>query len=218
MVKRWVYHSDNSDVDNLITKIGDLDLNENQSNFIDLKINTIIKEEMNWNPNVIDIPWSSRTTGWDKPVRGYAWLSSMRTNRKYTPLETIKNEPINPFGVYLDLDCTNNIEEVIDKWETTLRITITVNKMDYETAKHFIERSLVNSVLRFWQNINEGNKAIIFDTDNSILNLITRATEAIRLEFVGEENLILFISLPKEERKILLNSKRMIFVTDEVLA
>ena len=65
----------------------------------------------------------------------------------------MKNEPINPFGIYLNLDCVTNIEEAIDKWETAFRVTVSVNKMDIEIGKHFLERSLLNSVLRFWQNM-----------------------------------------------------------------
>ena len=59
----------------------------------------------------------------------------------------MKNEPINPFGIYLDLDCISNTEEAIDKWEAALRISITLNKMDIVTAQLFLEKTLVNSAL-----------------------------------------------------------------------
>ena len=53
-------------------------------------------------------------------------------------------------------------------------------------AQGFLEKTLVNSALRFWQNMNIENKRIIFGTDNIIPNMITRAVEAFRIEFCGE--------------------------------
>ena len=47
----------------------------------------------------------------------------------------------------------SNTEETIDKWETTLRLIATINKMDYDTTKGFIERTLVNSTLRFEEHL-----------------------------------------------------------------
>ncbi|GJW94617.1 hypothetical protein Tco_0174289, partial [Tanacetum coccineum] len=102
----------------------------------------------------------------------------------------MKNEPINPFGIYLDLDCVNNTKEAIDKWETALRTAVAINKMDIDTLKGFLERTLLNSALRFWQNISQSTKQTIIGTDNNLANIITRAVEALRLEFCGEGNII----------------------------
>ena len=62
--------------------------------------------------------------------------------------------------------------------------------MDYEMAKAFIEKTLVNNSLRFWKNLDEASRNTIFNTDNEITNTITRAIEAFRLEFVGDGNIL----------------------------
>ena len=51
--------------------------------------------------------------------------------------------------MYLDLNCISNTEKTIDTWETALRLVTTINKMDYDTTKGFIERTLVNNTLQF---------------------------------------------------------------------
>jgi hypothetical protein len=48
----------------------------------------------------------------------------------YIYIGSMANEPINPFGIYLNLDCVTNLDEDIDKWETALRISVAVNKMN----------------------------------------------------------------------------------------
>ena len=53
----------------------------------------------------------------------------------------MRNEPINPYGVYLDLDCVNNVEEAIDKWETALRIVVDINGFDKSTTMVFLEKN-----------------------------------------------------------------------------
>lgn len=183
-------NSVSTDIDNLITKIGEININDN---FINLKPE--IKQE-DWNPSINEVPSTSsqipiRNQLFDKPIKSYAAITSaLKNEENYTPYEKMKNEPINPFGIYLDLDCISNTQEAIDKWETALRISIAVNKMDIEISKLFLEKTLVNSALRFWQNMSFENKNIIFGTDNDISNMVTRATEAFRLEFCGEGNIL----------------------------
>lgn len=129
---------ENYDIDNLIIKIGDLDLSENPDTFVNLKPYPIIKDNVTWNPNITDVASTSGTkqetqirSGWDRSAKGYAGITSLR-RETHTLVESMKNEPINPFGIYLYLDCIRNTEEAIDKWETTTRIAVTVNKMDYD--------------------------------------------------------------------------------------
>jgi len=69
----------------------------------------------------------------------------------YTPIDRMRTKVMNCFGIYLDVDCVSNIDETIDQWETTLKVVVSINKMDYEMAKAFIERTLVNKSLRFWK-------------------------------------------------------------------
>lgn len=187
-----------SDIDNLITKIGDMEIKDN---FVNLKpemkpdnIKPEIKQE-NWIPSVNDIPTTSRQIPirreFSKPTQGYAaMMTTIRKEENYKPYESMKNEPINPFGIYLDLDCISNTEEAIDKWETAFRIAVSVNKMDIETVVSFLERTLLNSSLRYWQNLNPDIKKVIFETDNILANIITRAVEAFRIEFCGEGNIL----------------------------
>jgi hypothetical protein len=141
-----------------------------------------------------DSPSTSRqpqTIGFSRSTKGYAGLSSyLKPKDSFTPVGSMANEPIIPFGIYLNLDCITNIEEAIDKWEISRRITVAVNKMNTEETTHFIERSLVNSASRFWQNLDDETRQTIFDTDDNLANIISRATEAFRLEFVGERNFL----------------------------
>ncbi|KAL5732670.1 hypothetical protein ACOSQ2_032362 [Xanthoceras sorbifolium] len=159
---------ENSDIDNLIIRIGEMDINP-AHNFINIKPD--IKQELN--PNITDIPSTSRgpTFARETPLRrthtgatqtrnplGYAGLTSLSPQDSYTPLEKMRNEHINPFGIFLNLDYVSDVEEAIDKWETSLRIAVEINKMDLEVTKKFIEKTLINSVARFWQHVSRSKK------------------------------------------------------------
>jgi hypothetical protein len=85
----------------------------------------------------------------------------------------------------LDLDCITHIKETIDKWELALRLAVIVNIIDYDTTRNFLEKILVNSVIRYWKNIGDTAKAVVFN-DNNIANMITRAVETLKVKFVGE--------------------------------
>ena len=39
---------------------------------------------------------------------------------QYSPMDHLRPEGINPFGIYLDLDCNPDISSTLDKWETSL--------------------------------------------------------------------------------------------------
>ncbi|GJW64384.1 hypothetical protein Tco_0116268 [Tanacetum coccineum] len=99
-----------ADVDNLITQIGDMDINDKVVNI------KMIKEE-NENANINDTASASTQIPVrnDKTTRGYAAVqSTIKKKEKYVPYEVMKNEPINPFGIYLDLDCISNADEAIN--------------------------------------------------------------------------------------------------------
>ncbi|GKB24312.1 hypothetical protein Tco_0863713 [Tanacetum coccineum] len=173
-------------VDNLIAQIGDMDINDRVVNI------KTIKEE-NENANINDTASTSTQIPIrnDKTTRGYAVVqSTIKKKEKYVPYEVMKNEPINPFGIYLYLDCISNVDEAIDIWETTFRIAVHVNKIELKDIQSFLERTLLNSGLRFWQHMNKETKKLIFDTDKIIANTITRAAEVIRIEFCGEGNIV----------------------------
>ncbi|GKA42901.1 hypothetical protein Tco_0735561 [Tanacetum coccineum] len=100
-----------SDVDNLITQIGDIDINDKVVNI------KMIKEE-NENANINDTASASTQIPVRncKTTRGYAAVqSTIKKKEKYVPYEVMKNEPINPFGIY---DCISSAEEAIDIWES----------------------------------------------------------------------------------------------------
>ncbi|GKB79452.1 hypothetical protein Tco_0946347 [Tanacetum coccineum] len=92
--------------------------------------------------------------------------------------------------IEIDLDCVNNTEEAINKWKTALGTAVAINKMDIDSLKGFLDRTILKSALRFWQNISQSTKQTIIGTDNNLENIITRAVEALRLEFCGEGNII----------------------------
>jgi hypothetical protein len=59
------------------------------------------------------------------PPRRYAGVprtinKNIYDEQGYTPLDKMKPETINPFEIYLDLDCVTHIKEAINKWEVTL--------------------------------------------------------------------------------------------------
>lgn len=107
-----------SDVDNLITKIGDININDDT--FVNIKPTEVKPEiHLEWNPHVTEILSTSGTKSqaFDRSVRGYVGLSIVyqQIPDTYTPYDKMKGEPINPFGIYLNIDCITNIEEAIDK-------------------------------------------------------------------------------------------------------
>ena len=77
-----------------------------------------------------------------EPKGGYPIHHTYNNDKsQYTPSEKMRNEPINPYGIYIDLDCINNVEEAIDKWETALRIAVDINGFDKSTTMVFLEKN-----------------------------------------------------------------------------
>ena len=153
-----VIKGEDSQIDELVEQRGHLNLD----NLVNIKTN--IKKNYQKNSNINDMPSISYNSprynpqNFNKPSNGYARLQMVTKNidkEEYKPLNKMRTEAINHFGIYLNLDCVTNVKEAIDKWETTFRVAISINKMDYEMAKVFTERTLVNSVLRFWKILDE---------------------------------------------------------------
>ena len=140
------------DMNSLIDKMGNIELSDNR--FINLKAD---------HPSIDDITATAMIV--PRPKMEYGESSRIRSDTKkggypihhfnnydksqYTPSEKMRNEPINPYEIYLDLDCVNNVEEAIDKWETALRIAVDINVFDKDTTMIFLEKTLINSVQRF---------------------------------------------------------------------
>ena len=94
-------------------------------------------------------------------VRGTGLIFANLKNAEKTPVENIKPEGVNPFGVYLNLDCQSDIESVIDQWETSLRVAISVNKWPLQDVIRFIEMTLLGSAFRHWKAQSEADRSII---------------------------------------------------------
>ena len=60
-------------------------------------------------------------------------------------MDRLRPEGINPFGIYLDLDCNLDISSTLDRWETSLRLAINVNRMSLEDAKRYIGMAMIKS-------------------------------------------------------------------------
>ena len=58
-------------------------------------------------------------------------------------------EGINPFGIYLDLDCNLDISSTLDRWETLIRLAIVVNRMTKEDGKRYIGMTMIKSASQF---------------------------------------------------------------------
>ena len=62
------------------------------------------------------------------------------------------------------------------------------SKLERLDSKEFLERSLGNSVSRYWQTLPKKIKSIIYGENQNTNDMITRSPELIRLEFVGGES------------------------------
>ena len=70
-----------------------------------------------------------------------------------SPMDNLRLEGINPFSIYLDLDWNPDISSTLDRWETSIRLAIEVNRMNNEDAKIYIGMAMIKSSLQFWQNL-----------------------------------------------------------------
>ena len=140
---------DNSyDVEQLIDKLDNIALKEDT--FINLKADNPSIHDFTITAMIVTKPKieQGESSGVrDEPIGGYPIHHTNNYDKsQYTPLEKMRNEPINPYGIYLDLDCVNNVEEVIDKWETTFRIVVCHNpsRADDRRTRQTVYRSLIH--------------------------------------------------------------------------
>ena len=130
----------------------------------------------------VDSPGSSR-----KPV-----IEEIKDEKKDEPVKTpvtpfhrLRRESINPFGTYLNLDCTDDIDGRIERWERDLRIAIVVNNMSFEDSKKFVEMTLFSNVYRWYINVDQPRKDAMLAGDD-IGKIISQIIHEIRIEFIGE--------------------------------
>ena len=62
-----------------------------------------------------------------------------------SPIDRLRPEGINPFGIYLDLDCNPDISSTLDRWETSLRLALCVNRMSLDDGKRYIGMAMIKS-------------------------------------------------------------------------
>ena len=104
----------------------------------------------------MDIPESSNTTRFrprysrTPTARGTTYVHDSVKQEYDTPMDRLRPEGINPFGVYLDLDCNPDISSALDRWETSLRLALSVNRMNLEDSKRYIGITMIKSASQFW--------------------------------------------------------------------
>ena len=76
-----------------------------------------------------------------------------------SPMNNLRPLGINPFSIYLDLDCNPDIPSTLDRWETSIRLAIAVNRMTNDDAKRYIGMAMIKSALQFLQNLKTDTKA-----------------------------------------------------------
>ena len=137
----------------------------------------------------LDIPESSNATRFrprhsrTPTVRGTAYVFGAIEND--SPMDKLRPEGINPFGIYLDLDCNSDISSTLDRWETSIRLAIAVNQMTNDDAKRYIGMTMIKSTLQLWKNLNIDTKAHALEGDN-ITDVVTKVVHLLRIEFLGE--------------------------------
>ena len=67
-----------------------------------------------------------------------------------SPIDKLRPEGINPFGIYLDLDCNPDISSTLDRLETSIRLAITVSWMTEEDGKRYIEMTMIKFTSQLW--------------------------------------------------------------------
>ena len=137
----------------------------------------------------LDIPESSNATRFrprhSRTLTARGTASVFGAIENDSPMDKLRPEGINPFGIYLDLDCNSNISFTLDRWETSIRLAIAVNRMTNDDAKRYIGMTMIKSALQFWQNLNIDTKAQALEGDN-ITDVVAKVVHLLRIEFLGE--------------------------------
>ena len=118
-------------------------------------------------------------------ARGIASVFGAIKEENDSPMDKLKQEGINPFGLYLDLDCNLDISSTLDRWETCIRLAITVNQMTNDDAKRYIGMGMIKSSLQFWKILKIDTKGQALDGDN-ITDVVTKVVHLLRIKFHGE--------------------------------
>ena len=139
----------------------------------------------------MDIPESSNAARFrarysrTPTARGTAYVHESVKQEFDSPMDRLRPEGINPFGIYLDLDCNPDISSTLDRWETLLRLALSVNRMTLEDGKRYIVMTMIKSASQYWQNLRAKTKAEALYGEN-INDTVTKVVHLLRIEFLGE--------------------------------
>ena len=138
---------------------------------------------------VLDIPKSSNTTIFrprhSRTPTARGTTSVFGAIENDSSMDKLRPEGTNPFGIYLDLDCNSNISSTLDRWETSIRLAIAVNRMTNDDANRYIGIAMIKSALQFYKNLKIDTKAQALDDDN-ITDVVAKVVHLLRIEFLGE--------------------------------
>ena len=139
----------------------------------------------------MDIPESSNTARFrprhapTPTARGTAYVHEAVKTEHDSPMDRLRPEGINPFGIYLDLDCNPDISSTLDRWETSLRLALSVNRMTLADGKRYIGMAMIKSAAQYWQNLRAETKEAALYGEN-INEIVTKVIHLLRIEFLGE--------------------------------
>ena len=139
----------------------------------------------------MDIPESSNTARFrprysrTPTTMGTTYVHDSVKQEYDSPMDHLRPEGINPFGIYLDLDCNPDISSTLDKWETSLRLAIIVNRMTLDDSKRYIGMTMIKSASQLWQKLQAETKAQALFGEN-INEIITKVVHLLRTQFLGE--------------------------------
>ena len=97
--------------------------------YVKMEENPMIEAATATNPvetAAMDIPKSSNAARFrprysrTPTARGTAYVHESVKQEYDSPIDQLRPEGINPFGIYLNLDCNPYISSTLDRWETSL--------------------------------------------------------------------------------------------------
>ena len=118
-------------------------------------------------------------------ARGIAYVHENVKQEFDSPMDRLRPEGINPFGISLDLDCNPDISSTLDRWETSLRLALSENRMSLDDGKRYIGMAMIKSAAQYWQNLLAETKAEALHGEN-INEIVTKVIHLLRIEFIGE--------------------------------
>ena len=87
--------------------------------------------------------------------------------------------------INFDLDCNPDISSTLDRWETSLRLALSVNIMTLADGKRYIGMAMIKSAAQYWQNLRAETKEAALYGEN-INEIVTKVIHLLRIEFLGE--------------------------------